>query len=154
MRSFLLEVFPEEVRESERPQAFMGDQFELSGVPPGRNQLIVTVDGGQRAAAILDMGPGETAFLELTASPGVSLTGRLVDAATRAPSRAAYVSIPGAGPTPTSEEGRFTLHDLPAGQVLFYAGPGPYPGTLSPVQSVRLLPGQDNDLGESAHHAP
>jgi hypothetical protein len=86
--------------------------------------------------------------------PAVSLTGRLVDTATRVPLKAALVGSPGIGDFSTSEEGRFTLPHMPAGQIFLYTQPRPFPPGPTSVHSVTLPPGQDTDLGDIAVHTP
>ena len=79
--------------------------------------------------------------------PGVPLTGRLVDAATRQPFGRASINLSHLQYMDTSEDGRFTFSNVPPGEHLL----GVYrKGTERTRQLVKLLPGQANDVGDIA----
>jgi hypothetical protein len=125
---------------------FLGDQFELHGVRPGRSWLNVTVDDGRRALAPIDVKPGVDARLEVPVYAGVTLTGRIIDAATGVPVGGVEVFVSPFNYTMTTQDGRFTFRDLTVGEhQLELSRRG-----VRVSQTVKLVPGQAHDLGDIA----
>ncbi|MFL5348683.1 MAG: carboxypeptidase regulatory-like domain-containing protein [Hyalangium sp.] len=145
VRHVILEIIPPNQLDSPRIYEFMGDHFELPRFPLGPTQILVNADG-QRASLFVELQPEEHKVLEIPVYPVVSLTGRLVDAATRQP--VALVINPRSflGQR-TGPDGRFSFRALPAGELMLYiAG--------QPPLRVKLSPGQINDLGDLPVHIP
>jgi hypothetical protein len=146
VRHVLLDILPLSPSGPRRSYEFEGNRFELPRFPLGPSQLLVNADG-LRASLLLDLQPEERKVLEIPVYPGVSLTGRLVDATTRQPLRRLLVN-----PGPflgwvTEQDGRFFFRDLPPGELFLHIAHQP------PVR-VKLAPEQDNDLGDLAVPAP
>ncbi|HYI02887.1 carboxypeptidase regulatory-like domain-containing protein, partial [Hyalangium sp.] len=124
---------------------FMGDQFELNGLPVGRSQILVSVDGVATASVVVDLLPEERKVLEIAVSPGVSVTGRVVDAVTRQPVAGASVLVPRLATTSTSPDGRFALRSMPVGEHLLIVHRHP---SHRVTQLVKLSPEQDKEVGD------
>jgi hypothetical protein len=155
VRHTVLDVLSPDSVQTSTAYEFIGDRFELRGLPPGPSQLAVTADG-MRAALRVDLRPGERKLLEIPVYPGVSMTGRLIDAATRQPVEAAWVLHPLFGTVRPGKDGRFTFSDLPPGEQLLFVTrlvPGTQARTKT-VHPVRLSPDRENDVGDLELPAP
>jgi hypothetical protein len=127
---------------------FLGDQFELRELPLGRGQLLVSLDDGRRALVLIDTSSGEDIHLEVPVHPGVTLTGRIVNATTGAPFTEAEVLIQSLAHARAGRDGRFTLPNLPVGEYQLQIMTGFQ--HLSQRLSVTLKPGPGHDLGDIA----
>lgn len=114
-----------------------GDRFTLHGIPPGRYP-VEALAGTQTDAQLVDLRPGATADLTLTARPTTTISGRVVELGTRKPVAGmpceTRVSADGfAGtlqPMPrskvTDDTGQFSV-TAPVGRVrVLCGGPGPF----------------------------
>ncbi len=79
------------------------------------------------------------------------MTGRIIDATTGGPIRQIQVTPPLLGPQEADPKGRFVLHELPAGEFLRHIRRfgQRFPEPVHRVK-VKLLPGQDTDVGDLA----
>ncbi|WP_224369049.1 carboxypeptidase-like regulatory domain-containing protein [Hyalangium versicolor] len=138
VRNSIVDIRSLDPNEYPSTYAFMGDRFEIPQFPVGPAQLVVIAEG-MSASLYLDLQPEERKVLELPVYPGVTVTGRFVNAATRQP----VIGLLRFYPTETGPDGRFVLRDLPPGEFFLRIDLGPY-------LRVKLPPGQDTDLGEIA----
>lgn len=105
--------------------------FKIEELPAGHYEIVAEGDGSQRSATI-DLAEGEARTgLALVLDPRVDVTGRLVERGTERPVPGFYMmaapSLGGAivlryseDPSAVSDDtGRFTLHDVPAGKLVF-----------------------------------
>jgi len=131
-------------------RSFSGDQYELYDVPTGPVRLrVVTEDGRQgEAQTSLDAPEGE---LDIPLEQSATVTGRVVDAATRKPISDGFVSITGVrgeGFTRLELDGSFKVANVTPGEG---RGLHIWAGSRVPMdRKVTLEPGQVLDLGELA----
>ncbi|WP_187345370.1 carboxypeptidase regulatory-like domain-containing protein [Cystobacter ferrugineus] len=126
---------------------FPGERFELSDVPTEPVTLVVRTVDGATGKALLTPVVGTTAEVEVSVAPGISVRGRVVDAATNAPLAGAFVRLKEQEEYffKTAVDGRFSLKDLSPGE-----------GTLeirAPLdgvgeRQVKLVRGQTLDVGD------
>ncbi|RKG88488.1 hypothetical protein D7V88_14200 [Corallococcus terminator] len=109
------------------PREFSGERFEWKGVPAEPLQLVAQAADGASGEARVSPGVGGTLEVEISLKALATVSGRVVDAATKAPVTDAFVSIEGEahgegnGP---DEQGRFTFSDVRAGErVLLITAP-------------------------------
>jgi hypothetical protein len=134
---------------------FLGDQIELRGLSPGPSVLMVRAEG-MKAALHLDLRPGERRVLEIPVYPAVSMTGRLIDAATHQPVDWAMVYHPLYGASQTGKDGRFAFRELPPGeQILLVTRYDSRTKTsMLTMHTVRLTTTPENDVGDIEVPAP
>ncbi len=134
---------------------FVGDRFELHGLSPGPQMLMVRSDG-MSASLLLDLRPGERRVLELTVYPPVSMRVRLMDAATHQPLSWGLLRHPVLGLAESREKERFVFHALPPGEQILHVIRD-VPGTRQLAKTshtVRLTTNPENDLGDLEVPAP
>jgi hypothetical protein len=86
--------------------------FVLSPLPAGTHELAITTTGGETAVVTVTLREGEDRRdLVVTTAPGLTITGRVIQASTGAPARDASVEAQGpAGPrTQVDPQGTFVL---------------------------------------------
>jgi Carboxypeptidase regulatory-like domain len=133
-----------------RSQEFMGDRFELSNFPVGPSLIIISAEG-LKGSRYVSLRNEERTAVDIPLYPPVTLKGRLVDAATGRPVRAA-VSIPLFTIPGVDDDGRFVFHGIPAGETFLTVSrtwrTNTRNGQLIEAQLVKVAPEQDNDLGD------
>jgi hypothetical protein len=128
---------------------FLGDRFELHGLAPGHSVLTVRAEE-MRTSVVIDLRPGESRSLEIPVYPAVSMTGRLIDAATRQPRFDARLRHPVLGNALQESNGRFVFRELPPGEQIFQVA-WHVQGTrtwIYKLHTVRLTTNPVNDLGD------
>jgi hypothetical protein len=144
IRRFTVDLIPPGIHFA--TSSFTGDRFSLSA-PAGQTQLLVSAHDTLGASVVLDLRPGDHKELEIAVFPGVTMTGRLVDAATRQPVKGASIYILGLQRNSASEDGRFVFNNVPAGEHFLDV----YRQRLERTRLlVKLLPGQANNVGDFA----
>ena len=135
------------------PFLFAEDRFALPEVPGERVRLHVRTEGGLSGEAEVELQPAARAEVVVTVRPGGALSGRLVDAVTKAPLREALLELDGRrlGREAVSTDGRFMLRDVTAGGRTLTIGVARYEQV---VRRVRVESGKPLDLGDIALKAP
>ncbi|HET9599510.1 MAG TPA: carboxypeptidase-like regulatory domain-containing protein, partial [Anaeromyxobacteraceae bacterium] len=137
--------------EAPRRLEFGGDRFEVPDAPSGRVRVAARTPGGRTAHVDVSLSPGEERHVDLVLPGDGVLTGRAVDARTRAPIAGASVALvtggrPSARPEATTgPDGRFRLAGVGAGfRKLHLTAPG-----YAPVEP-EVDPGGEGggDLGD------
>ena len=127
---------------------FLGDRFEMRGLSPGLSMLVISAEG-MRASVLLDLRPGERRDLEATVYPAVSMTGRIIHAATHQPATFAWVHHALAGGSEAGKDGRFVLRELPQGeQILYFSEYDSSARTRIVTTHIVTLTNPVNDLGD------
>ena len=135
------------------PYEFTGDRFEVHGLAPGLQRFAVLADG-MKAVLSVELKPGEIEELEVTVTAGVTLTGRLIDEASRQPLEDGWLSVPlfhlqsSTGRLNTGKDGRFSFDNVPPGEHLLHIRRGARPGAPTTTHPLKLLPDQVNDVGD------
>ncbi|MDY7232127.1 carboxypeptidase-like regulatory domain-containing protein [Hyalangium rubrum] len=149
VRRFHATLWSQAMSLSLQKHEFVGDQFEFQGVPAGQRLLSIQVEDGRRAVVSIDLQPGRVLSVEVPVDFDVPLTGRLVDATTRAPLSGVHVSISMYDQVITSPSGRFSFR-LPPGEHLIHTGRG----SSWAKHSVKLTSGRPHDMGDIPLAAP
>jgi hypothetical protein len=134
---------------------FVGDTFDLVDLPPGALEVEVQTDDGRTGTGSVTLTPGEAGQIEIALQPGITLSGRMVDAAD-APVPNVFLSLDGAlpftnEPTRTGADGRFQFKNLPPGKHHLEAF-APHQGVLN--RDFELSAGANLELGDLAFPAP
>ncbi|KFE69147.1 MSCRAMM family protein [Hyalangium minutum] len=136
---------------------FTGDRFDLRGLAPGLKHFAVKAED-MAATVAVELQPGELKELEVTVTPGVTMKGRLIDEASRQPLENGWVHHPliymrnTMGRGGTGKDGRFSFAGVQPGEFLLKVTRGTQQGILrgapSTTHPVKVLPDQDNDVGD------
>ena len=137
-------------------------RFLVRDLPAGHFSVTVSSDGGQRLVEI-DLAEGEAkAGLDLTLAELVKVTGRVVDVVTHEPVVGMRIlAMPSSGGRISSRDdkdanitdttGRFTLQDIPLGEMSFLGFSSAADTGYGTLQAVRTIAGSGTvDVGELA----
>lgn len=130
-------------------------RFELESLAAGRYTVEVDAGSGQ-ANEKLQLEPGERAELEFVLERRVTVTGRLVDAHTRAGVSALTVTVHRRGRAASrivqpDREGRFVLTNVPVGPVEVMLVPKSWDNASYPMQATWITTtdsGAEQDIGD------
>ncbi|MCY1040862.1 carboxypeptidase regulatory-like domain-containing protein [Corallococcus sp. bb12-1] len=117
--SLVLQLQKGFLAQGQGPREFPGERFEWKGVPAEPLKLVARTADGATGEALVTPSVGRMLEVEITLKASATVSGRVVDAVTKAPLPEAFVSIEGEthgedrGP---DEQGRFTLTDVRPGE--------------------------------------
>lgn len=127
---------------------FIGEDFDLPDVAPGRVQVTVTTTDGRTGSASVTLAPGEAGQIEIALQPGATASGIVVDDAHR-PRAGVWLSVDSgmrrSGVKRSGADGSFRIEDLGPGKhvVRAYA-----PDGASAARRFEVAPGEQQSLGE------
>ncbi|RYZ42088.1 MAG: hypothetical protein EOO71_09345 [Myxococcaceae bacterium] len=133
------------------PREFPGERFELKDVPAEPLRLLARTADGLTGEVLVSPGVGGAVEVEIPLKASATVSGRVVDAATKAPLPDAIVFIdgetPGADDSSPDSEGRFSFVGVRAGERALLVM-GHAQGSVR--RTLKLQPGEMIDLGDIA----
>lgn len=129
---------------------FAGDRFELYDVPTGDVRLVVRTNDGRRGQVQATVTDADT-VVDITVQQGASVSGRLMDAASRQPLSEGFVSIVSYGSgggregTRVGPDGAFRFENVTAGDISLSIFA---PNHQNTDRKASLAPGQALDVGD------